>query len=87
MSTFALNKDKGLPLKTLDNNDGSVTLAMMMAKFSPPPEADSGTVEYPSATVELYKFRQGGITGTVLKTITLTYTDSTKDALESWAAS
>lgn len=44
---------------------------------------DSITITYPSATVETYKFRQGGASGTVMSTLTLTYTDSTKASLSS----
>lgn len=41
--------------------------------FSPPSNADAGTVEYIGNTV-VYKFRQGGVAGTVIKTVTLVYT-------------
>lgn len=44
---------------------------------------DAITMTYPSDTVEVYKFRQGGASGTVQQTLTLTYTDNTKALLSS----
>lgn len=40
---------------------------------------DSVTTTYPSATQEVYQFRVGGISGTVQQTVTVNYTDSTKN--------
>lgn len=87
MSTFALNKDQGYPLKTLLNGDNTTTLAVRPSLFSAPPGADSGTVEYPSPTTEIYRFRQGGISGNILMSVTVVYTDSTKVNIQSWSAS
>jgi hypothetical protein len=42
---------------------------------------DAVTVDYPSSTIEVYNFRQGGVSGVILKTVTITYTNSTKDFL------
>lgn len=39
---------------------------------------DAYTVEYPTATQEIYKLRTGGISGTIVRTITINYTDATK---------
>jgi len=55
--------------------------------FGAPLSSDSFTVEYPTATREIYKFRQGGITGTVLKTITINYTDASKTEILNGAIS
>jgi hypothetical protein len=41
--------------------------------FDPPIQADAITREE-SGNSEIYKYRQGGIAGTVLKTVTVTYT-------------
>ena len=46
---------------------------------------DAGSVEYPSSTQVVYKFRQGGISGTIVATLTLNYTNSTKEFLLNWA--
>ena len=56
-----------------------------IAPFVAPYASDAGTVEYPSSTQEVYKFRSGGISGTVLKTITINYTSSTKEFILNWA--
>lgn len=42
---------------------------------------DYVSVAYPSATQEVYSFRSGGSGGTLTTTITINYTDSTKDNL------
>lgn len=52
-----------------------------------PALANAATVEYPSATSEVIKYRSGGISGTILKTVTVTYTDSTKRDISSWVES
>lgn len=47
----------------------------------PPIDTDAITVEYPTTVKEIYKFRSGGVTGTVLKIIEVSYEDSTKERL------
>ncbi len=42
---------------------------------------DAVTVTYPSSTQEVYTFRTGGISGPVVATVTVNYTNSTKDSL------
>lgn len=42
---------------------------------------DSITAEYPSATQEIYKSRTGGTSGTVVQTVTINYTDATKNLI------
>lgn len=44
----------------------------------------SGTVTYPDAVTEVYALKDGGLAGTLVATITLTYTDSTKQNLASF---
>lgn len=39
---------------------------------------DAITVTYPSATQEVYVSRTGGVSGTVVQTVTVNYTDGTK---------
>ncbi len=51
--------------------------------FQAPSQADAITVEYPNSTTEIYKYRLGGVSGTILMTLTLTYTSSTKENLSS----
>lgn len=42
---------------------------------------DAVTVTYPVATQEVYAFRQGGTGGTIVETVTVNYTDATKENL------
>lgn len=53
----------------------------IFSKMAIPVFADAFTVEYPSNVIEIYKFRQGGKTGAVLKTVTLEYSNSSKKNL------
>lgn len=38
---------------------------------------------YPTATTEVYSYYTGGLAGTLVATVTVTYTDSTKEVLVS----
>lgn len=46
---------------------------------------DYVSVAYPNATTETYTFKTGGSSGTTVRVITVTYTDSTKENLSSAA--
>jgi hypothetical protein len=52
---------------------------MPSIKFSV--EFDTITAQYPSAVTEVYQARLGGVAAVVLETITVVYTDSTKEFL------
>lgn len=43
---------------------------------------DAITVTYPSATQEVYESHTGGIAGPVVQTVTVNYTDATKQSLQ-----
>jgi len=45
------------------------------------PTYDYVEVTYPLATQEVYTFRDGGVSGAIVATITINYTDSTKENL------
>lgn len=47
---------------------------------------DAVDVQQTSATVETYVFKTGGISGTVVKTIVITYTDATKANIDTVVA-
>jgi hypothetical protein len=49
-----------------------------------PALSDAATVAYPSSTQEVYSFRSGGVAGSILRTLTVNYTDSTKENISSW---
>ena len=42
---------------------------------------DAVSTAYPNDTTEVYSFFQGGLSGTLQATITITYTDNTKNDL------
>jgi len=44
---------------------------------------DAVTAEYPSATVEIYRYRVGGASGTIIASVTVTYTDASKEVFVS----
>lgn len=66
-----------------DESPARQVIAKLGGTFNAPLKADTVTVEYPSSTVEIYKFREGGLTGTVLKIVTLTYLAANKKDLSS----
>ena len=45
------------------------------------PTYDYVSVAYPNATTEIYTFKTGGSGGTTVATVTVVYTDSTKEDL------
>lgn len=45
------------------------------------PAHDYVSVAYPNATTEVFTYKVGGSGGTTVATVTLTYTDSTKESL------
>lgn len=68
-----------------DGGDYYIKTAIISA-IAPPPTSDAGTVDYPSDTQEVYKFRIGGTSGTVTKTVTINYTDISKKFIQDWSA-
>lgn len=62
--------------KFRDAGDSTVSRVAVVSEgsFTVPAEADAFTVELANANMDVvYKFRSGGVSGTVLSTITLTY--------------
>jgi hypothetical protein len=51
--------------------------------FNPPTNTDAMAASYPTSTEEIYQFYNGGLEGTLLATITVTYTDATKLEIQS----
>jgi len=47
---------------------------------------DAVDVQQTSATVETYVFKSGGLAGTTVKTVVITYTDSTKENIDTVVA-
>lgn len=48
---------------------------------------DKGSYDYisnaPTSTTDVYTYRSGGVSGSVIGVVTVTYTDSTKDVISS----
>lgn len=63
---------------------GSMTISNM--PFTPGVDANYLDVQQTSSTMETYLFKLGGSTGSVVRTIVVTYTDSTKENIDtvSW---
>lgn len=51
--------------------------------FAPPANADAITVTYPTTSTEVYSYRNGGIGGAVINTVTVTYASASKKDLVS----
>lgn len=49
------------------------------------PSHDYIAVTYPTSSTEVYTFKQGGVSGTTVATMTVTYTDGTKENISSIA--
>lgn len=64
-----LESDKSIPV-TVKNS------------LTPNVDFDYIDIQQTSATVETYVYKQGGVSGTTVQTITVTYTDSTKNDLD-----
>lgn len=60
-------------------------LCNQQASSGPVPSQPYDALEatYPSPEVEVYTYYAGGLGGTVVLTITVTYTDASKEVLES----
>jgi hypothetical protein len=76
-------------LKTLQREshvekpDGSGKVAVRVTEaggsFLAGIEYDAIDISYPSATIEVFEYYTGGLGGTLVSTITVTYTSSSKD--------
>lgn len=51
--------------------------------FNPPTAVDAVTATYPDSVTEEYKFRSGGMSGTVLMTLTVIYASASKELISS----
>lgn len=70
---FTENADSNTAVRVVSGGDA----------FKQPELTDSVTFEYPSTTTEVIRFRQGGLSGTILKSLQLIYTNSDKSELAS----
>lgn len=51
--------------------------------FNPPSNSDSMQASYPDSVTEVYSYYAGGLTGTLIQTVTVVYTDATKALVNS----
>lgn len=91
--------DKDDSANTIDfeqnyKNDGTATLGVTLdgpvttlqhGYFHPPSETDTITISYPDNVTEVYQYRHGGTNGSILMSITLVYTNASKNNLLSAA--
>lgn len=66
--------------KVYDSTSNALRV-LLSGSFSTPDDTDAVTVTYPTSTTEVYAFRTGGVGGTVLMTLTLTYVNASKNDL------
>jgi hypothetical protein len=70
--------------KFFETSDGSTGIRVgAFGGFSAPTGTDTITATYPSSVVEVYQYRSGGVSGTILMTLTVTYTNTTKEFISS----
>lgn len=77
MARINKDVDMGGAIKgSYDQNSGALRTvqASSLIKF----DFDYYSVTYPSATQEVYTYKRGGASGTTVGTITINYTDGTK---------
>jgi len=55
--------------------DGDITIAGNLIDA----DYDSIAATYPAATTEVFTYKTGGVGGTTIATVTIEYTDATKD--------
>lgn len=82
--TSPIFMDRSDPLGNSTGPDGRRALHVKAFLSSPtvPVDYDAGEVQYPSATQEVYLYKLAGVT---VKTISITYTDATKETIASWS--
>lgn len=82
--TITPANNRSLPVRLFDNEGTQVAVKGslgVVANF--PLGANAVTIEYISSTQEVIKYRTGGIAGTVVQTLTMVYSDASKEQLVS----
>lgn len=59
-------------------NTPSEPIPITIGAFSAPADTDTLVASYPDTVTEVYDFKSGGTGGTILMTLTVVYTDSSK---------
>lgn len=84
MSPVVLDRERDKFLETGAGETAVRVNAISMFSVNVPENADSFDVQYPDAVTEIYRYFLGGISGTLLKTITIIYTNAAHDGLVSF---
>ena len=71
----------GIPFFVIVESDGSIPVTVKNS-LTPNVDFDYIDIQQTSATVETYVYKQGGVSGTTVQTITVTYVDSSKNDLD-----
>lgn len=78
---FALNGNGKVVVRVEDETAAATGSLLQGIQY------DAGSVAYPNNTTEVYSFFTGGLAGTLVATITLTYNASDKAELNTFAVS
>ena len=75
--------DRSEPIGNSTDQSGRRALHVVatMGTAAVPFDYDEGLVAYPSSTTEVYTYKKAGVT---LRTVTITYTDTTKNYISGW---
>lgn len=75
---YSFTRDgNGLPSRRVTMSSGEMGTLLQGVKY------DFIGASYPTTTTEVYEYRDGGSGGTLNATVTVTYTDTTKDCISS----
>jgi len=55
--------------------------SIVVGNATVPPDYDEGIVAYPNTLTEVYTYKKAGVT---LRTVTIVYTDTSKNFISSW---
>ena len=79
--------DAGYPFLTIKNPGSSTeTEIIRIGRFSSHPEADYWSIDSSATASDIYTFRNGGASGSVVQTVIIYYTSSAKTAASAASA-
>lgn len=80
---LAVNASTGEPIEVEADNDGKLLVSSSAGGTLVTESFDYVSAAYPDAVTEVYTYKSGGSGGTTVATVTVVYTNSTKDAVSS----
>ena len=82
--TIVPANNRSLPVRLFDNEGTQIAVKGSLGVVNNfPLGANAVTMEYPDTVTEVIKYRTGGVAGIVVQTLTMVYSDATKDQLVS----